>query len=391
MASKDLIELVTKLHNETYHIHSIEIKGEKFGDSFSTMATVTLKKNGEQTTLKSSEIDFLQYLIELRGVVDTNGEYRFRHLKDPSQYSIDMEHLIDKNYSKLKKSSKEIITGQFRLKYDAFKLIDQLLTRGENLGNDKFLKLKTDYHYILANAFLISDEMLKAHKELRRKYPDTKEIIDALDIIMKSFWPTDNAIKNYKFYRSYLTFDVGQLCRRISSELAVSNDTLQEFLRRGKLDATIGLPKMMDIYSQFIELAAPVINLIRIGLELKRGNISPHRKYGLGHNIEIIRSDQEYGALFNCLDAQIRHATAHASRRIDKAARKVYLIDARGKKEKIISIYTFDEICEMINTMQNKFFQAIIPSLILFDITTQDLVLTSREYKHLLLAVGNIC
>ena len=390
MASQDFIDLMTKLHEERYDVLSIKINAKRVDDSFLTVATIVLGKGGEQVTLQSSEIDFILYLVELRGVVDTAGEYRFRRLKDLNQYLTDVEHLIDKDHGKLKEATKEIMSGKFKFTYDAPKLIDEFLRSERNVRNKKFLPLKRDYHYILANTFLISEEMLKAHKRLARKYPEAKRTIQGVDTIMKSFRPTGNAIKDYKFYRSYLKFDIDELSKRVSTELPVADDTIKDFIRRGKIDADIAIPKMMDIYGQFMELSAPVINLIRIGLELKRGNSSPNEEYKLGQNIKILKSDPDYGPLFGCLDEQIRHADAHASRRIDKAARKILLIDARGNRERIVGTYTFDEFTDMINLMQNQFFPAIFPALILFDVATLDLLLVSPEYKHLLLAVGNI-
>jgi hypothetical protein len=390
MASQDFIDLMTKLYEERYDVLSIKINTRRVGDSFLTVATIVLGKGGEQVTLQSSEIDFILYLVELRGVVDTDGEYRFRRLKDPNQYLTDVEHLIDKDRGKLKEAAKQIISGEFTFTYDAPKLIDEFLRGERTVNNKKFLPLKRDYHYILAHTFLISQETLKAHKRLIHKYPEAERIIRAVDTIMKSFWPTGNAIKDYKFYRSYLKFDIDELSKRVSTELPVADDTIKDFIRRGKIDTDIAIPKMMDIYGRFMELSAPVINLIRIGLELKRGNSSPDGDYKLGQNIEILRSDRDYGTFFGCLDEQIRHADAHASRRIDKAARKILLIDARGDRERIVDTYTFDKFTDMINLMQNQFFPAIFPTLILFDIATLDLLLTSLEYKHLLLAVGNI-
>lgn len=390
MASQDFIDLMTKLHEERYDVLSIKINANRVGDSFSTVAAIVLEKGGEQIILQSSEIDFIKYLVELRGVVDIDGEYRFRRLKDLNQYPTDVEHLIDKDHGKLKKAAKEIVTGEFTFTYDEHKVIDEFLRSESNVKNEKFLRLKRDYHYILANSFLISEEMLRAHKRLKRKYPEAERIIQAVDTIMKSFWPTGNAIKDYKFYRSYLKFDIDGLSKRMSTELPVADDTIKEFIRRGEIDADIAIPKMMDIYGRFIELSAPMINLIRIGLELKRGNSSPNGEYKLGQNIKILKSDLDYGPLFGCLDEQIRHADAHVSRRIDKAARKVYLLDARGSREQIKGSYTFDEFTDMINLMQNQFFPAIFPTLILFDIAALDLLLVSPEYKQLLLAVGNI-
>lgn len=390
MASQDFIGLRIKLHEERYNVLSIKINAERVNDSFSTVATIVLEKGGAQITLQSSEIDFVMYLVELRGVVDTDGEYRFRHLKDPNQYLTDVEHLIDKDHSKLKEAIKEIISGSFIFTYDAPKLIDEFLRSERNVRNEDFLTLKRDYHYILANAFLFSEEILKAQKSLTSTFPEAKRVIQAVDSIMKSFWRTGNAIKDYKFYRSYLKFDIDQLAKRMLTELPVAGDTREEFMRRGKIDADIAIPKVMDVYGQFIELSAPVINLIRIGLELKKGNPSPYGEYKLGKNIEILKSDPDYGPFFYCLDEQIRHADAHASRHIDKATRKIFLIDARGNRERIVGTYTFDEFTNMMNVMQNQFFPAIFPTLVLFDVATLDILLVSREYKHILLAIGNI-
>ena len=64
-------------------------------------------------------------------------------------------------------------------------------------------------------------------------------------------------------------------------------------------------------------------------------------------------------------------------------------MDERGSKGKILRTYTFDELTNMINNMQNEFFPVIYPTIVLFDIVILDLLLASREYKYLLLALGN--
>jgi hypothetical protein len=104
---------------------------------------------------------------------------------------------------------------------------------------------------------------------------------------------------------------------------------------------------------------------------------------------EVSKRCVENPSLFSCLDEHIRHSDAHASIRIEKKARTVYLLDARSGKEKIVRVYTFDELVNMINTMQNEFFPVIYPTIVIFDIAMLDLLLVSREYKYLLLAIGN--
>ncbi len=64
-------------------------------------------------------------------------------------------------------------------------------------------------------------------------------------------------------------------------------------------------------------------------------------------------------------------------------------MDERGNKSKIVSIYTFDELANILNIMINEFFPVVLPNIILFDIAILDLLLVSPEYKFLLLAIDN--
>lgn len=389
MASKDLINLMTKLYQGRYNVFSINISSKRVGDSFTTVASVVLAKGEEKITLQSTEWDFIKYLVELRGVVDVDGEYRFKPVKNLEQYNADAEHLLDIDKSKLKNAADDLRSKKFEFTYNPPKIIDEFLKSERNVKNKKFLPLKRDYHYILAGAFLMSKEMLKLNKRLEDKYPDAKKIIDAADKVMKSFRPTGNPIKDYKFYRKYLTFDIDELGDRMSTQLRDADDIVKEFIRRSKVDANIAIPRMMNTYANFLEILSPMLNLLRIGLELRRGDNSPNKHCELVENIRIIKSDTEFGPLFGCLDEQIRHASAHASFRIDKAVRKVYLMDERGNKGKIVGTYTFDELTNMINLMNNQFFPVIYPTIALFDTETLDLLLVSREYQYRLLALGN--
>lgn len=236
-------------------------------------------------------------------------------------------------------------------------MIDEFLGNKRNMKDVKFLPLKSDYHHILASAILESQAMLRAQEALIKKYPEAQKLVKAIEgIFLKSFRPTGNALKDYKFYKKYLTFDIDELGDRMSTQLNNADDVMKEFIRRRKVDTNISFARMMNIYANFLEILSPMLNLVRIGLELRRGSKSPSKHCKLVENIGILKSDTEFGQLFDCLDEQIRHASAHASFRIDKTVRKVYLMDERGSKGKIVQTYTFDELTNMLNTMQNEFF-----------------------------------
>ena len=204
MASQDFIELMKKLHDEKYRMLSHHTHYNGMAAVPSLKVTVILTKGGEQISIQSSEWDFIKYVTELRGVADMNGEHKFTRLRDLEQYNTDAEHLIDIDKSKLKNAADDLRSKKFEFTYNPPKMIDEFLKSERNVKNKKFLPLKQDYHYVLAGAFLMSNEMLELNKRLVDKYPDAKEIIDAVDKIMKSFRPTGNPIKDYKFYRKYL-------------------------------------------------------------------------------------------------------------------------------------------------------------------------------------------
>jgi hypothetical protein len=389
MASQDLIELTTKLYTEGYNLLSKKTEYRLEGTRPTLKVTVILEKDGKQLSISSSEVDFLKYATELRSVTSTTGEHRFARVRNPSQYNADLENLVDADRSRIKEATENIRSGKFTLKYNPSKLIDEFLKNERNVKDEKYLPLKKDYHYILASIVLTSGKLLKAHRQLMRKYPEARKVFEAIDAIMKGFWQTGNAVKDYRFYKRFVNFDMNTLAKRMSTQLPAMEDTVKDFLRRGDIDAYVAIPKMMNIYGRLMELLTPAINVIRIGLELRRGNTSPDKDYGLTRNIVVLKSDVDYGPLFGRLDEQIRHADAHASILIDKAAGKVQLIDTRSGKGRVVGEYTFDKFADAINVMQNEFFPIIYPTLMLFDIAALGLLLASREYKSLLLALGN--
>jgi hypothetical protein len=389
MASQDFIELMKKLHDEKYKIYSKKIEYDGMGEHPSLKVTVVLEKDGNQISIQSSEPDFLKYVVELRGVADTTGEHKFTRVKDLDQYNADVEHLIDIDKSKLSNAVDDLKSGKFKFTYDPPGLVNEFLKSERNVKNKKFLPLKRDYHHILASVLLASRAMQKAYKRLENKYSQAKKVFKGIDSIMRGFWLTGNPTKDYNLYRNYLTFDISELGQRMSTQLPLVGDTAKDFKRRGGVDANIGIPRLMNIYGRFLELLKPMLNIIRIGLELRRGNLAPDKNYPLTKNIEVLKSDWEYGQLFDCLDEQIRHSDAHVAVRIDKADRKIYLMDTRSAKERIVKVYTFDEFTNMLNVMNNQFFPVIYSTIALFDAAMLDLVLVSKEYKFLLLALDN--
>ncbi len=313
MSSKDFVELMNKIYKENYNILSIDTEMKGVEDGSTIKAKIALGKDNDSIVIESSEADFFFYASGLRRITNTTGECKLKHVKSSYQYNEDVCHLIDEDHSKIKQAANEIKSGKFVFTYNLQSLVDGLLSNERNLNDKKFLPLKRDYHHILAYNLMISAKMLKMYERLLLKYKEADKTFKALDAIMKSFMPSKNAIKNYKFYREYLGFDIGQLAQKISTQLKDADDTSKEFIKRGVIDADVALPRLMNTYANYLEVLKPVLNLLRIGLELGRGNDSPDRQCKCGENIRALKSDTEFGTFFSCLDEQIRHSSAHAS------------------------------------------------------------------------------
>jgi hypothetical protein len=388
MASPDFIRLINAIHKERYQVLGTHIEGKQVGEAFELKASVELEKAGKQMIIESSEQDFVEYVLHWRRTCDLTGEYKLMHIKDLNKYWADVEHLMDEDRSKVKNALQELVSGKFVFKYDPVELVKKFLIDNPDVRNKSFLSLKNDYHYILALVLHNQRGLLvKSQEKLLNKYPEARKFIDVADYFLRSFRQTGNPIKDYRFFNSFINFDMNALYLRTSTQFKVINDTMKEFVKRGTVDGDIAVPKMMDVYGRYLELSAPIINLLRIGMELKNGVSAPEKQGSLGYNIMILKSDSNYGLLFSCLDEMIRHSDAHAA--IEVSNGKVHILDARSRKVKVLRTYTFQQIGDMARVMQHELFPAFISELPLYDAVSLDLVLISQEYKFLLLAIGN--
>jgi hypothetical protein len=144
---------------------------------------------------------------------------------------------------------------------------------------------------------------------------------------------------------------------------------------------------MMDIYTRCIEPLRPLVNLLRVGLELREGVHLPQKEYKLIQNITILKSHIKYGSLFSCLDEQIRHGDAHTSTFIKDE--QVEIRSGLTRKSKIIRTFQCNELANIILEMRQQFFPALMIATVLNDFALLDQVLISVEYKILLATLGN--
>lgn len=290
-----------------------------------------------------------------------------------------MELFTQEDKTKFQEALKALKSGAFKFNYDYLSLIDKHLEEIQSEQRTKYPLLQKDYYYIVAHTSQAIARITVAHKVLMRKYPEAQKTFIAIDKLLRIFI-TGHPIEDYKKFKKYMQIDIDALKKRLDFELDDIDDITNSLIQRHTVKANIAIAREMDIYTRIIELSKPTFNLLRVALEIYRGNKSPSKIKYLSDNIEILRTDSEFVDIFNCLDLQLRHASAHASRRIE--GQTLYLLDTRGGQDIIVGQYTFEEFSNIINRTRNELFPILLPTIILFDLCLFLLLLHSTEYRN---------
>lgn len=393
MVSNDLKEILQKIHTERYRVARTETNAERkdTGANFSIETSIILEKEGEQITIKTSEPDCIIYVTRLRSIAQTDGEVFLAPIRNADLYDQNIESLIDKGGAKLQNALNDLSSGKFVFQYSPHKLIDELLESPPNiraLRNPKFSPLFKDYFYILALVLKQSRELVGIQNRIEKKSPEIKEFLTAMEWIYMGFsLATKNPIKNYRYFKNCVSFDSDSLFDQLSHQMEITDEVIQSLITKGRVNWRRDIPKMMDIYTRCIEPLRPLINLLRVGLELREGVHSPQKEYKLIQNIAILKSHVKYGSLFSCLDEQIRHGDAHTSTFIK--GEQVEIRSGLTRKSKIIRTFKCNELANIILEMRQQFFPALMIATVLNDFALLDQVLVSIEYKILLATIGN--
>ena len=291
-----------------------------------------------------------------------------------------MNSFTEEEKAKLRAAVTALTQGTFKFKYDYLPLINEFVSAIDR-DKTKFISLKNDYYYIVGHTFIASSNIMSATKQLDIKYPESRKSAQVIDSIMKTFI-SGNPVEDYRFYKIYCPLSLDSLARRMSTEIEEIDDTAKELIRRGQVDVRIAILKEMNVYEKILELAKPGLNLLRAGQEIYRGNKSPRKNLKLNENIRVLKADPDFGAVFNCLDDQIRHANAHASRIIDLKDNILYLVDSRVRGEPIVGSYSFEEFADVMNQIKNTLFPIMLPRLILWYLVPLNRLLVSSEFNN---------
>jgi len=393
MVSNDFKNIMQKIHKDKYTISRTEVHARRRENenTFDTQTTITLQKGKEKLVIQTAEPDCFLYISQLRQIIETDGDILLAPVTNPEQYNDDIVFLVDQDKKKLESAREDLISKRFVFSYKPIKLVDALLesrAKTGKLDRVKYSPLLEDYFHILALILSQSEDLLRMHRRLEKKF-SIQALLHAMGWMYAGFsLRTKNPIKNYRYFKTCLSFDSDILFEQLSSQGQITEDVLFKTLSNGqKLNYKRDIPQLMDIYTRCLEPLRPLINLLRIGLELRSGVPSPEKQRSVGQNIAVLKADKNYGSLFKCLDEQIRHGDAHSSTFIKGDV--VEIRNSLTRKSKVIRTFKGIELANIILEMKQQFFPALMIATVLNDYALLDQLLVSPEYKILLVTIGN--
>lgn len=385
MASEDFEKLMTLIYFEGYKVSklSLSVHGED------EIAKIILAKDSDETTLQSSSEDFFYYVASLKKTVNNNGKFEFSKVENTTAYYEDIEFLSDTDRNKIQAAIKKVQSGKFVLDFDIEGIFDKFLSGNYGKMDKDITKLKTYYFEIFALTLFLSNEYLKIKEKIERTNNEFIGYYLLVDEILRTAFmrvgkPIE-AIKDYKFFKNFLTFDIENIARRTTEQAEYVNDLLGMLAERGTVEGSVGIKYLLDLYRRFCELSFEFINMLRIAIEVADGVEKPESYFSYLDNVQTIKSKEKYSKLVESIDPYIRHSESHMNTRIDYKNGEITLINTSGGKEKVVGKYTFREISDMTKKIQRSLYPALLVAFTIFETAFKLLIFNSPEYKFMLL------
>lgn len=387
MASADFIRLMNLVYEEHYKIMHVQVEFNKLTGE---KVTIELKKNDDVIIIESKEDDFCSWGVTLKNVYSSKGEPELVPLTDRGKYYDDIDHLIDKNNTKINEAWKRLTSKQVTIDFDINSNINKLLLGNYRKNDEEILKLKEFYWEILA----IKRYEAKEYVELKSAFKDDlfleyHELInqELTGILGKEV----NFIQFYHKISEIMTIDFFEMIQQVSEQYKYITEMALRLTEHGPLESKNGAYFVLDSYRRLVELGKENFMTLYYLIKYNLGEYE-YEKIDYISLILELKKMKNIGKLVEYIDPFVRNSESHCSTKLmtDKQdkVRKIRIIDNRKKRSKILNEYSLIEIVDMFNKIKNATLPALIYSIGMLIVTMGLLLLRSVEYKFLLLRLG---
>jgi len=384
MVSQDFLTLMELMYKKKFKVINVTIS---FSRNKGMEAKIELQKDSQKTEIESKEPDFIMYVGSIQKTVDEEGGFKLVKIKDTNRYYDDIDFLVDEDKKKINEAVKKVSINKFDFEsLNIEKTLDRFLTRKRMPKDKEILKLKEWYYEIFAYYLLFSNQVNK-FKELAVDKSEQRKLYYQLSdsLLSKGFLRIGNPIKDYLFYRKYCDFDIFELfekTQRVSNFIKL----IVERMSIRPVKSEQGIQVVLDFYRRVSELLKPLVNLLRICVEIKNGNKEPRKFLSYIQNVNTIRDDKDFGKLVEFIDPYIRNNESHLETVVDDKNKKVLL---KNPKRVTIKEYSFDDVIKMTHLLERMILPALLFSFLIFNCAIRLLIFQDGRYKMSLLALGN--
>lgn len=389
--SQDYQNLMRLLHDEGWSIQKVELKIDNPAEGSTEHSKFTLKKGKEINVLESTEDDLGLLSWHFHWFPNVQNKNEFRKVKNLERYYDEIQFLVDPDGAKLRAASVSVAKGEFKLTYRIEELLDGFLNEKSNASRSskKYLKLKTDYYFIL----LYHLDLLGRIKPMLDRYnTDGSNFKHYNDLLLQrtmEYVKSDKPIQKYQKLIEVLDFDPADKMS-IYSEIEADNNEVFGMIQShyGKsADAMKVIPRLLDMYRRFAEFSADYIQFFS-RIEHSLAGKKYDANWGYSENFSYLLSIPHYASILKCLDPNIRHSESHLNTKTGKLDR-IIITDKNGRRRKILREYTYQEFSEMLKDLDNALSLAFTMAVISAYVIILQEVLTSFDYKVLLLGIDN--
>lgn len=382
MASKDFQVLMDLLFKKSLRIEKITVSPYSGGTGHTDISFV-----GSTVTFSSTEPDVVDYALHVHQTINSDGNYELVAFNDLDQYFRDTDFLFKDEQLKLNRAARDLAEGRYSFDFDPDELIEEFLL-SSNRESNRFSRLKSGHFHIAAYCANAAAYALRQYEQVKAKTPGIEGYHQAIDkVYMRAFRSDPNFVKNYIRRKTSNDFNLVNYMIQVKA-ITQHVELLKTIFARGGIHVDQGIHLLLDSYRKSAEACVKPLNLLRIGLEIANGDPCPKRTKGAEANKSILQSS--LGAMLDCYDPRIRNSESHLSTEIDAKNGQVFFFDDANGRHEFLVKYSYFELADMANSIQNHLFPALAFTAYL-EWRTMLLVITHRsvEYRLALLKIGN--
>jgi len=389
MSSEDFIKLMELYYFEKYEILDCKYT---FNKETGESARLTLKKDDDEIILESTKSDFCEWVVKLKNVAKFNGTLELTPIKDSEKYYDDVKHLIDDG-TKLSQAWKDVSTKKTKIDFDYNSYFHRLLHGDYDKHDENLNKLKDFYWEILSIKMYYAKNFLEIKNKPKDEY--FHKYYDIIESSIHTALPfVSNLITKYRQFYQMIMFDVHISMEQLLIQYDIMEDLKDRITKEGGLNGNIAVRQVTDLYRRLCEACYNHLHSLHNIIVFSDEGLISSRKLSYIDLVNFFKNNEKLSELVEFLDPNIRHSESHLGTKYeyDRSGKieSILFHDTRNRKVKLVAKYDFKTLVYMMNRLKNALVPALYYTFVIYLLALELLIYKSKEYKFLLLRIGQM-